>query len=78
MTSFQKITIQTLCKVDELKPIEKPKPKRPFKRRNMNVTSEETTASEIVSEALPQPKDAMVSSSLLNKFLEADKLDENV
>ena len=77
MTSFQKITIQTLCKVDELKPIEKPKPKRPFKRRNMNVTSEET-ASEIVSEALPQPKDAMVSSSLLNKFLEADKLDENV
>ena len=67
-------------KVDELKPVEKTKPKRPFKRRNLNVTSEENTetASEIVSEALPQPKDAMVSNSLLNKFLEADKLDENV
>ena len=61
-----------LILVDELK---KPKPKKQFKRRNVNVVQMEETDEKLTCQ-LPQPKDQMVSSSLMNKFLEADKADE--
>ena len=62
-----------LILVDELK---NPKPKKQFKRRNVNVVQMEEKDDEKLTCQLPQPKDQMVSSSLMNKFLEADKADE--
>ena len=64
-----------LILVDELKPT---KPKRTFKRRNGNVTQNDDDENGTkMSQQLPQPKDAMLTSDLMNKLLEADKLDEN-
>jgi len=64
-----------LILVDELKPTH---PKRAFKRRNGNVAHDVDVLFEgSTSQQLPQSKDAMLSSDLMSKFLEADKLDEN-
>ena len=63
-----------LILVDELKKAPS-KPKKQFKRRNVNVVQMEETDDRLTCQ-LPQPKDEMVTSSLMNKFLEADKADE--
>ena len=59
-------TDDDLILVDELKPS---KPKRTFKRRNGNVTqNDDDYETGTLNQQLPQSKDAMLTSDLMNKL----------